>query len=113
MLSAQSLLSLVPTVAETHHTSTNTPTMAPEWPKIRAFNLKAAEEEERRHREEELAQFFLENKFEDIVARGRWMKLKVCIASSDYTDCTANMRSPRQSTGQLSWFESTYIPVMC
>ncbi|KAI4644475.1 hypothetical protein J4E93_006378 [Alternaria ventricosa] len=50
--------------------------MAPEWPKIRAFNLKAAEEEERRHREEELAQFFLENKFEDIVARRRWMKLK-------------------------------------
>ncbi|KAI4932231.1 uncharacterized protein J4E92_004131 [Alternaria infectoria] len=50
--------------------------MAPQWPKIRACNPKRAEEESRRHREEEPAQFFLQNKFEDIVARGRWMKLK-------------------------------------
>ena len=87
--------------------------MAPKWAKIRAFNPKTAEEEERRHREEELAQFFLENRFEDIKAKGRWMKLAVCIASSDYTDCTANMRSLSQSTGQLSWLGSRYIPVMC
>ena len=111
VLSAQSLLSRVPTVAETHHTIT--PTMAPQWPKIRACNPKRAEEENRRHQNEELAQFYLQHKFEDIVPRGRWMKLVVCVASSDYTDCTANMRSPRQSTGQLSWFENTFTPLMC